>query len=58
VGLFFYDSESHRVRRVGRNCLLIGFAIWVLLPALMTISLLLLGAVTLAEWLSQMAPFN
>ena len=57
VALFLYDARERATRRVGRNCLLIGFVVWVLCPALVTASFLLLGALTLANWLSQMVPF-
>src|SRR5271154_1674400 len=39
VALLLYDQDSREVRKVGRNCLLIGFLIWVLLPALALVAL-------------------
>jgi hypothetical protein len=51
IALFLYDQDSREVRQVGRNCLLIGFLIWVLLPALALLAfamVLVLGLLSLA----------
>lgn len=34
IGLFLYDQDLREVRKVGRNCLFIGFIIWVIFPLL------------------------
>ena len=34
IGLFLYDQDSRDVRKVGRNCLFIGFLVWVVFPLL------------------------
>ncbi|HVM32040.1 MAG TPA: hypothetical protein VMU88_02835 [bacterium] len=53
IGLFLYDRDSREVRQVGRNALLISFAIWVIFPLLLLAGLLLVGAVTLLQLFSQ-----
>jgi hypothetical protein len=42
IAIFFYDQESREVRLVGRNCLVIGFLIWVVFPLFMLFSILFL----------------
>jgi len=56
VGLFLYDMENRDIRRVGRNSLLIGFAFWVLFPAMIFLALLFLGTITVVDWVSRFAP--
>jgi hypothetical protein len=50
IALFLYDRDSREVRKVGRNCLLIAFLVWVVLPLLVFLSLLLVGVLALADW--------
>lgn len=56
VGLFLYEAEDARTRRVGRNCLLVSFVLWVILPIMMAVSLLLLGFFSAISWMAQMGP--
>jgi hypothetical protein len=56
AGLFLYDSADPAARRVGRNCLMTGFTLWVLVPLLLAAAVLLLGIFTLFSWLAQVAP--
>jgi hypothetical protein len=56
TGLLLYDRDSREDRRVGRNCLLIGFLVWVLLPVLVLVvlaALLLIGLLTMAADVTQ-----
>jgi hypothetical protein len=39
TALFIYDQDSREARKVGRNCLLIGFLVWVVFPALVLLGL-------------------
>lgn len=48
IALFLYDQDSREVRRVGRNCLFIGFLIWVVFPFAVVAGLLLLGVLAVA----------
>src|SRR5258708_13791226 len=48
TALFLYDQESWEVRKVGRNCLLIGFLVWVVFPLAVFMGLLLLGMMAVA----------
>jgi hypothetical protein len=48
--LFLYDQDSREVRKVGRNCLLISFLVWVVLPLMVFFTLLLVGVIALADW--------
>ncbi|HEY5039174.1 MAG TPA: hypothetical protein VIJ93_08905 [bacterium] len=56
VAYFLYDQDSRDVRKVGRNCLLIGFLLWVVLPVLMVLCLLLVMALTAFSWISDSFP--
>ncbi len=56
AGLFLYDAADDSARRVGRNCLLISFVLWVILPIIVAVSVLLLGFFTVVSWLAQVAP--
>jgi hypothetical protein len=52
IALFLYDQDSREVRKVGRNCLLIAFLVWVLLPLLVFLALLLVSVLALADWVA------
>ena len=56
VALLLYDQDSRDVRKVGRNCLLIGFLIWVVFPLMMILTFLFLGAMAAFSWASDMMP--
>jgi ABC-type polysaccharide transport system permease subunit len=48
VALILYDQDDREVRKVGRTCLLIGFLVWVVIPFLVFLGLLILGALAVA----------
>jgi hypothetical protein len=48
IALFLYDQDSWKIRKIGRNCLLIGFLLWVLLPLAAFLAFLLLIALAIA----------
>ncbi|HTC19752.1 MAG TPA: hypothetical protein VK859_02825 [bacterium] len=50
IALFLYDQDSREIRKVGRNCLLIAFLVWVVLPLLVFLALLLVSVLALADW--------
>lgn len=56
IALIFYDQDSREVRKVGRNCLLVGFLIWVVFPVLVFLGFLLLGAAAFFSYVSDMMP--
>jgi len=56
IALIFYDQDSREVRKVGRNCLLVGFLIWVVFPVLVFLGFLLLGAAAVFSYVSDMMP--
>jgi hypothetical protein len=56
IGLFLYDHDSRLVRLVGRNSLLVGFVVWILLPMALFFLLLLLGAVAMMDWVANVLP--
>jgi hypothetical protein len=56
VALILYDQDSREVRMVGRNCLFIGFIVWVVFPILVFVGLLFLGAMAALSWVSDMMP--
>ena len=56
IGLFLYDQDSREVRKVGRNCLFIGFFIWVVIPVLFMLVVAVLLLVAAAGWLADMMP--
>jgi len=47
IALFLYDHEAREARRVGRNCLLIGFLVWVVFPFLVLAAILCLAVFAL-----------
>jgi hypothetical protein len=56
IGIFLYDHDSRSVRLIGRNSLLIGFVVWVLLPMALFVLLALLGAVAAMDWIANVLP--
>jgi hypothetical protein len=50
IALFLYDQDSREVRKVGRNCLLIAFLVWVILPLVVLFALLLVSVLAFADW--------
>ncbi len=48
IALFLYDQENWTVRKIGRNCLLIAFVLWILLPILFLMLALLITAIAVA----------
>jgi hypothetical protein len=56
IALLLYDQDSREVRKVGRNCLLISFLIWVVFPVLMFLAFLFLAAIAAFSWVSDMMP--
>jgi hypothetical protein len=52
VALFLYDRDEKEVRRVGRNCLLIGFVFWVLIPLFIGFLVLVYAILSMAGWVS------
>ncbi len=52
IALFLYDQESWEVRKIGRNCLLIAFVLWILFPILVFMMILLAVAVAIASSVS------
>ena len=56
IALFLYDQDSRDVRKVGRNCLLIGFLIWVVFPVFVLFFFLLLAALAVMGWLAGLMP--
>lgn len=56
MGLFLYDQDSREVRKVGRNCLFIGFLIWVVFPVLVMMVVMVFLAMAAASWVASMLP--
>jgi len=54
IALFLYDRDSREVRKVGRNCLLIAFLFWVVLPLAFLFILFLFSAMAIAGWVTDM----
>ncbi len=48
VALFLYDQDAWNVRKIGRNCLLITFVVWIFLPILFFLAVILIMAVAMA----------
>ena len=48
IALFLYDQESREIRKIGRNCLLVSFVLWIVFPILVFMLLLLVGIVAAA----------
>ena len=56
IALFLYDQDSREIRKVGRNCLLIGFLVWVVFPVMVFMTLVLAGTLAVLSWISQAMP--
>jgi hypothetical protein len=56
TGLFLYDQDSREVRKVGRNCLFIGFLVWVVFPVLILLVVTVFFALTAVNWIVDMVP--
>ena len=56
TGLFIYDQDSKAVRKVGRNCLFIGFFVWVVFPLLILMVVGVFLAMAAASWVADMLP--
>jgi hypothetical protein len=56
IGIFLYDHDSRSVRLIGRNSLLIGFVVWVLMPLALILLVALLGAVAAMDWIANIVP--
>jgi len=56
IALFLYDQDSREVRRVGRNCLMAGFLVWVVLPLIIIACLLAMGALFALSFVADMLP--
>ena len=52
IALFLYDQENWNVRKIGRNCLLIAFVLWILLPIMLSMLVLLVVALAVASTVS------
>ncbi len=50
IALFLYDQDSREVWKVGRNCLLIAFIVWVILPLVVLFTLFLVCVLAFADW--------
>ncbi len=50
VALLLYDQDSQEIRKVGRNCLLIAFLVWVIFPLVVFFVLLLVSVLAFADW--------
>ena len=48
IALFLYDQQDWAIRKIGRNCLLISFVLWILLPILFLMLALLITALAVA----------
>lgn len=56
TGLFLYDQDSREVRKVGRNCLFVGFLVWVVFPVLIMLVAAVFLALAAANWIADMVP--
>jgi len=56
TGLFLYDQDSREVRKVGRNCLFIGFLVWVVFPVLIMLVVAVFFALAAVNWIADMVP--
>src|ERR1700677_1113662 len=56
TGLFLYDQDSREVRKVGRNCLFIGFLVWVVFPVLIALMAAVFLALAAVNWIAAMVP--
>jgi len=56
TGLFLYDQDSREVRKVGRNCLFIGFLVWVVFPIVITLVVAVFLGLAAANYFADMMP--
>ncbi len=56
IALFLADHEARAQRLVGRNCLLVSFIVWILLPMVLFFLLALLAGVALLDVLGNAFP--
>jgi hypothetical protein len=56
TGLFLYDQDSREVRKVGRNCLFVGFLVWVVFPVLILLVVAVFFALAAVNWIADMVP--
>jgi hypothetical protein len=56
TGLFLYDQDSKAVRKVGRNCLFVGFLVWVVFPLFILMVVGVFLAMAAASWVADMLP--
>jgi single-stranded DNA-specific DHH superfamily exonuclease len=56
IGLFLYDQDSRDVRKVGRNCLFIGFLVWVVFPLLVAMAVAFFLALAAIGAIADMMP--
>ena len=56
TGLFLYDQDSREVRKVGRNCLFIGFLVWVVFPIVITMVVAVFIGLAAANYFADMMP--
>ncbi len=54
IALLLYDQDSREIRKVGRNCLLIAFLVWVIFPLAVLFALLLAGVLAMADFFSDL----
>jgi hypothetical protein len=56
IAIFIYDQDSREVRKVGRNCLIISFLIWVVFPVFITLSILFMTLLVGFQLISDALP--
>ena len=56
IGLFLYDQDSRDVRKVGRNCLFIGFLVWVVFPIVVMLIVGMFLGLALVSYVADMIP--
>ena len=49
ISLFLYDHEVRDIRLMGRNCLLLSFLVWAVLPLMVFSLIVLLGLMTFSS---------
>ena len=56
IGIFLYDHDSRSIRLIGRNSLLIGFVVWVLMPLALILLLAVLFGVAAWDLIANAVP--
>jgi len=56
TGLFLYDQDSREVRKVGRNCLFIGFLVWVVFPIIILLVVMAFLGLAAVNYLADAMP--